>query len=866
MDVTRLWRRLTHALRASSHDRELQDEIAFHLEMKAEALQADGVADAEAAARRAFGSVVASRERSREAWGLLWWHDLVADLRYGLRSLWRAPRFALAAILTLALGIGANAAVFSVLHAVLVRPLPYADPARLVSLAGGQSLPDVLDIAAASRTLAAVGAWADWPLDSDADGRPVRIEAALVGGDLFAALGVPAHRGRVFGERDNRAGLRIAVLSHGFWQRRFAEHADVIGQPLRLNGDAYEIVGVMPPGFTLPAGRSEVWIPSRVGYPEAQDARGAHFMQAAARLAPTASIDAAREELSAIGRDLLARHPEEARADYPVLPLHAHLVRAVHAPLLVLMAGVSLVLLVACATFANLLLARTARREGELRVRTALGAGRWRLARQLVAESVLLAVLGGTLGATIAVTGVDLARLARPAGLPDFARATAVWPVLAWAFALALLTGVALGIIPAIRLRAHRPGLGAGPRVTAGGALVRRGLVVAQVALAVVLMAGAVLLGRSFRELQHVPLGFDPEGVLTLRVALPAERYADIGSQHAFVTRLTQELDAMPGVGVAGLVGALPLSGARIMHNLLVEGQPPVRPGEEPEIYSQELSATGLSALGIPLQAGRGFTQRDTEGAPLVGIVNERFVREMLGGEPAIGRRVRWARLEPEQWITIVGVVADARFEAVDEPQPATLYTPMTQKLQPWKRWAAVVVRPQAGEPMALAPAVTAAVWAVDPALPVTDVQPLARLVGEALAARRLQTWLMGLFAGVALALAVTGLYGVVSYLVAERAAELGVRMAVGATPRTILALVLSEGVRLGGGGLLLGLATALVATRVLERLLFAVEPTDPVSFALVGGAVTVAVVAATALPARRAARVVPWLALRADH
>ena len=866
--LARLLRQVRHASRTSAHDRDLQAEMALHLEMKAEALRAGGASDveAEAAARRAFGSVVASRERSRAAWGLLWWHDLRTDVRYGVRALWRSPRFAVGAIVTLALGIGANTAVFSVVHAVLLRPLPYPAPDRLVSLTGGQSLPDIIDVAAASRTLSSVGAWADWPLDGMEGGRPARVDAALVGGDLFRALGVPAHRGRTFDEQGNRAGQRVVVISHAYWRQQLGSREDAIGQSLRLNGTAYTIVAVMPPQFRLPTGRSMVWIPSRVGYPEAQDARGAHFMQAVARLADGVSIDAARAELAGIGAELTARHPEEARATYPVALLHGHLVRAVHAPLLVLMTGVSLVLLVACATFANLLLARTALRDGELRVRAALGAGRWRLARQLVTESVLLAALGGVVGASVAMAGVDLAALARPAGLPDVAVGGPDLTVLAWSLLLAVMTGVVFGGVPASRLWARAPGQASGARSTGRRALVRRTLVVAQVALAVVLLAGAVLLARSFLRLQQVPLGFEPQGAVTVRVTLPAERYESVEAQHAFVSRLTRALDELPGASRAGLVSELPLAGARIMHNMIIDGQPPIRPGDEPEIYAHEVSASGLEVLGIPLRDGRMFTSRDTAQAPLVGIVNERFVREQLGGSAAIGRRVRWARSEDVQWITIVGVAADARFEALDEPQPPTIYTPITQKLQAWKRWTGIVVRPVAGDSMTLVPAIDRAVWAIDPQLPVTEAQPMEALVADALNARRLQLVLMVLFALIALLLAVSGIYGVVSYLVAERARELGVRVALGATPRAVLGLVMREGVWLAGIGVGTGLLVSLAATGLLRAQLYGVDPIDPWSFAAATFALVTSALAAIALPARRAASMPAAQVLRSEH
>ncbi|HKQ97221.1 MAG TPA: ABC transporter permease [Candidatus Polarisedimenticolia bacterium] len=817
------------------------------------------------AARVRMGSLDAVKEAVRDAGWESTFGALLRDLRYGTRVLRKHPGFTATAVLTLALGIGANTAIVSVVSAVLLHPLPYPGPERLADL-GPNSLPDILDLADQSRTFEAVGAAAPWALDLVGQGEPLRIDGALIGGDLFATLGVAPMLGRTFTETDARALAADAVVSHRFWTEVLGADPAAVGRPLVLSGRPYVVVGVMPEGFRLPsfAFRSEVWVPLRVAYPDAVDARGAHFLRAVGRLRAGVSLETAQAELVAISARLREAHPTEARP-IGASDLRESLVGDMRRPLLLLTGAVGFVLLIACSNVASLLLARSVARGREMQVRHALGASRGRLLRMLLTEAALLSLAGAAGGIVIATQAIRLLMRFAPEDLPAFRHVALDLTTLAVTLLVSLFAGLLFGLGPAWhawRLRATRP---SEERTTGDRAGARRVLVVAEIALAAVLLIGAGLLVRSFQALQGVDLGFEPDDLLTLRLDLPIARYAEIPAQEEFLTRLDRELAGMPGVAAAGMVSELPLTGWRMMHNMIVEGQPAVAEGSEPEIYAHEVSPAFFATLETPLTAGRAFTEADRAGAPLVGIVNEAFARRYFPAGNALGGRARWARGTPDAWMTIVGVVRGMRFEGIDEEQPPTFYTPLAQKQQPWKRWTWIALRsPDARSPR-LAEAAKATVWRLDPALPVTAVATMPDVLTASVSARRFNLVLLSAFAVVAMLLAAIGVYGVLAHLVALRRREVGVRVALGALPADILWLMLRQATPLVAWGVLCGGVGALLLTRLLRALLWGVSPTDPMTFgAVLAGLATLGLVASV-VPARRALRVDPAEVLRSE-
>jgi putative ABC transport system permease protein len=853
-------------LRRDHAERDLDEELRSWVEEAA----ADGARaglehdTALRVARVRMGSPDAVKEAVRAVGWESSLETLLRDLRFGARVLGKHPGFTTAAVLTLALGIGANTAIFSFVSAVLLHPLPYPAPDRLADL-GPQSPPDILDLAEQSRSFTAMGAAGQWALDLVGDGEPRRVDGALIAGDLFAALGVAPSLGRTLTEADARALAPVAVVTHAFWRGALLADPGVLGRTLTLSGRPYTIVGVMPEGFRLPffAFRSEVFVPLRVAYPEATGARGAHFLRGVGRLRDGIDLDAAQSELNVICDRLRSAYPAESRATM-IADLRESVVGEVRAPLFILTGAVGLVLLIACSNVASLLLARSLERAREMQVRHALGATRARLLRMLLTEAALLSLLGAAAGLILATQAIRLLVRLAPGDLPSFREVALDLPTLVVTVSVSLAAGLLFGLGPAWRawrMRAVRP---AGDRTTEDRARARRALVVAEVALAAVLLIGAGLLIRSFRALQGVDLGFRPEGILTLRLDLPSTRYEAIPDQEVFLARLDESLAAAPGVASAGLVTELPLSGWRMMHNMIVEGQPDVAEGSEPEIYTHEVSPGFFATMRTPLVAGRAFTERDAAGAPLVGVVNESFTRRFFPGSGAVGGRARWARGASEAWITIVGVVPDMRFEGIDEAQPPTIYTPMAQKQQAWKRWTAIVLLGRdAAPPERLAEAAKQAVWRLDPALPVTAIAPMTQVIDDSVSARRFNLVLLSAFAAVAVALAFIGVYGVLAHLVAQRTREVGVRMALGALPSDILRLMLRQGAPLIAWGVACGGIGALFLTRLLRSLLWGVSPTDPATFGAVLASLAALGALASVLPARRALRVDPASVLR---
>jgi putative ABC transport system permease protein len=794
--------------------------------------------------------------------------EMFQDLRFGVRMLLKQPLFTLIAIFTLALGIGANTAIFSVVNAVLLRPLPYAEPERLLNLRSNQSPLDVDDIKAQSQTFSDIGGVVVQGLDYIAGVEPLQVQVGMVTGGYFNALGVPPALGRSIAyEEDRQGGERVLVLSHGFWQKHFGGDKEILGKAIVLSGNSYAVIGVMPADFKSPRENPEVWAPVQVANPIAAQARGVHFLSTYCRLQKGVSAEQAAAEMGLIDEWLATHYPEENKNRRTILiPLQERIVGGVRSTLFILLGAVSLVLLIACANFANLMLTRAASRQQEIVIRTALGAGRGRLIKQLLTESALLACLGGLAGLLLAWCGLNLLVALKPANLPRLDSISMDGRVLLFTLGLSLVTGLLFGLFPA--LQASKPNLNealkeGGRSSSAAGSRgrLRNILVVAELAMAMVLLIGAGLLIKSLWLLRDVKTGFNAENLLTMRLELPEARYKEIAKQIQFRNSLVESVNSLPGTRAA-LISELPLSGYRLNHNFIIDGRPPVAPGTEPDIETRSVSHDYFQTMGIPLRDGRHFNPQDRQGATFVGIINESAAREYFPDENPIGARLRWARGPQDKWITVVGVVGDVKHFGLGLPEQSAVYTLYEQQDQPWKRWMYMIVRTP-GDAAALSSAVKERIASIDPQLPATSLRLMNEVMAESLAAQRFNMLLLGLFALVALLLAVVGVYGVISYSVSQRIHELGIRMALGAQTGDVLALILRQGLQLALAGVGLGLLAAAGLTRVLESLLFGVSATDPLTFA--GIALLLAGVALLAcfFPARRAAKTDPMVALR---
>lgn len=808
--------------------------------------------------------------------------SILQDLRFALRAVRRTPAFSATVLITLALGIGANVAIFSVVHGVLLKRLPYADADRIVHVAHAEpstlvSEGEFVDYRRDAKTLERLSAYRSATVSlTGTDVEPERITIATVSEGFFDILGARPALGRFFlaEEEERGRGTRVAILSHGLWQRRFGGDSAVIGRDVELNGTPLPIVGVMPPRFAFPSPDVALWLPMRLNY-DTLWSRNNHYLELVGRLAPGASLTQASLQLNGMARRFMADYPGVYSPDQPltavVTPLPDLVLSRTRPYLTAMLGAVAFVLLIACVNVANLLLARGETRRKELAIRSAMGASRTRMVRQVLTESLVFALGGGLLGLGLAIGGVRALRALAPADLPRVDEVAVDPLVLAFALAVTLGTGLLFGVVPALRGAREDAGesLKEGGKTSSGQARglgrARRALVVAELALAVVTLAGAGLMLRSLWKLQAVDLGFRAERLLTMRVAPPEARYSGDRAA-AFYASALERIRAIPGVEAAAAVQELPVADGHSMWSILVNGAPMGTVANSPAAMPQSVTPGYFEVMGIGLVQGRTFTGGDRAGAPLVVIVNETMAREHWPDRSPLGGTIKMLN-ERSPWATVVGVVRDVRNNGFQGRIPPTMYFPHAQAGESAHyvpSLMSLVIRTR-GAPESTVPSVRTIVRELEPAAPLSRIRTMEQIVAESVASRRFTTQLLAGFAALALLLAGVGLYGVISYAVTQRRFEIGVRMALGASRRQVVGLVLREGLRTAAIGAVTGLAGALAIARVMRSMFVEVEPTDPLTLASVIAILVVVALVASLIPARRASAVDPMYALRAE-
>ncbi|HKX32870.1 MAG TPA: ABC transporter permease [Blastocatellia bacterium] len=875
----RLWFRALFFKSRLEH--ELEAELSFHLEREIERNIVRGMSpdEARAAALRSFGGVERVKEESRDLRGLRLPEELWQDLRYGWRMLRRAPGFAVTAVLTLALGIGANTAIFSIVETVLVRPLPYREPERLVWLTNANyargiaqtflNRADILDYREQATTLEQIAAWDTIPVHLRGVRQPERLEGIFVTPNFFQVLGVRPILGRDFDPQDAE-GVTI-IISHSLWRRQFGGDPQVIGRKVDLDRSTptATIVGVLAPEFQYPP-RIELYLVyqfDRVGTQRG----GGHFDRTIARLKPGVSLDQARAEIDALALHQAQQYPDTNGGwKVVVTPFRSYLWGNARIALPLMLGAVALVLLIACTNLANLQLARAGARRKEIALRLALGAGRQRIIRQLLTESMMLAVAGGGLGLLLAIWGLDLLRIWGPDSVPRLKEAAVNAPALGFATLITLLTGAIFGLVPARQSAGtdlHRTlketrhsGAAAPPHQR-----FRNILVVSQIALAALLLTGAGLLVKSFWRLRHVAPGFQTERILTAGLMANVAEYGDQARRARLFEEGLERIARLPGVESVGAISHLPFGGRTMQMSFRVLGR------EDPAVRSESALAdhrivtpSFFETLRIPLKRGRSLTERDTAETPMVYLVNEAFARAYFPGRNPVGERIDtgWNGWNPRGEGEIVGVVGDVRHRGLEAAAIPTIYV---SHLQNSRALAINYVVRMSADPAALTESVRCELQALDPNQAVFNVRPLTDYVSESMAQRRFDLWLLGSFAAFALLLAAVGVYGVMSYSVAQRAPEIGLRMALGAQPRDVLKLMMRRGALLTLIGVALGLGAAWGLTRLMSNLLFEVQATDPWTFWSIGLFLAAVALLAGYFPARRAMRVDPIVVLKIE-
>src|ERR1041385_4675060 len=882
-----------HELQLSpAREAEIVEELSQHLEQEYERALNSGASEEEArqkvreelntsdvlrcelknVERRVSHEPIASGKES----AINIFSDLGQDIRYALRMLAKSPAFTAIAIVALALGIGANTAIFSVVNAVLLRPLPFKHPEQLVMLwenAAHLGFPkdtpspaNFLDWQKQAQSFTGMAAMVEKSFNLTGVGEPERLEGRRVSANLFDLLGVPASLGRTFVADDDRPGTHVVLLSHALWQRRFGSDPSVIGRALALNGEPYTVVGIMPPFVQLPGSSSrhdQLWVPMAFPQEEASQ-RGNHFLEVIARLKPGITLKQAQVEMETIAARLAQQYPDyNKRRGAVVVPLHEQVVGDTKPALLILLGAVGFVLLIACANVANLLLARAASRPKEIAVRTALGGRRWRIVQQLLVESLILALVGGSLGLLLAIWAGRFIVAFGPANIPRLAQVQLDLRVLAFTCAISVITGIVFGLVPA--LQASSPNvtgwLKDGARGSSGGPrkhLARSFLVISEVALSLMLLVGAGLLLKSFVRLLNTNPGFDSSQVVTLDIPLSRQRYDTPKKQAQFFAQLVEKIKSVPSVEAVGLVNNLPLSNSIDQLDFEVFGRAPYPLGSIHQAHYTLVTPGYFDALKIRLMRGRFFNDADRKDSPPVMLVSESLVNTYFPSENPIGLRLT---IDPDQPpIEIVGIVGDARRISLATRAAPEFYVPYAQA--PFRRMN-VVARSTNANPSALISAIRSLVAEMDRDQIIWQTRPLDQLVDASIADRRFNMWLLAGFAGLALILAVLGIYGVMTYSVRQRTHEIGIRMGLGAKASDVLRLVIRNGMTLAVIGAVIGLAGAFGLTRLMTTLLFEVKATDLFTYATVAIGLQVVALVACYIPARRAAKVDPLVALR---
>jgi putative ABC transport system permease protein len=863
---------IRNTVRKQRIDRDLSEEVGSYVELLTEKNMKQGMNEEEArrAAMVEVGGVEQVKEEVRSNRAGFAIETFVQDVRYGLRSLRKKPGFTVTAVIALALGIGANTAIFSVINAVLLRSLAYRDPASIVmvwerSLRGGRSQNSVspanfLDWKKQSNSFEQIAASWDTRVNLTSGGEPEEIQVQKVSADFFPILGVSPELGRTFVRAEETSGPEpVVILGHDLWQTRFAGNRAIVGQTVAMSGRNWTVIGVMPPGFHFLNTQIKAWLPLQLD-PATDWRKSGRFLRSVARLKPGVSLQQAQAELDTIGKQLEIAYPDFNKGwGVNLVPMHEQIVGDIRPVLLVLTAAVAFVLLIACANVANLLLSRAASRQKELALRAALGADRMRLIRQMMTESVLLALMGGVIGVLLAYWGIQLLVAFAPDNIPRLHEITIDPRVLSFTFGVSLLTGLVFGLVPA--LQSSRPDLNDALKEGARGSssrsrVVRNLFVVAEMALALVLLVGAGLMLRSFSQLHQVKTGFDPENVLTMRVQLPAAKYGQPQQRADFFKRAEERISTLPGVKSVGAISYLPLTGLATSTSFNLATKP-LPPSESPGTEVRPITPGYFNAMGIPLLKGRAFDERDGANSRVV-IINETLARKFFPGQDPIGQQliVSW---EPEVADEIIGIVGDIKETALEqEPNPA-VYWPHPREPYPFMNY---VIR-SAIDPTTLSAAAAREIHALDPDQPVADVRTLDQVVAKSIARPRFNALLLAIFAGVALVLSSVGIYGVMNYSATQRTQEIGIRMALGAKPGDILRLVVGHGMKLTAVGIAIGVIASLALTRVMTNLLFGVTATDLPTFLGVSALLTAVALLANYIPARRATRVSPVVALR---